>query len=197
MSHQSPSIPTAQSSSCAMVKPLTFKGEKRPKKRKHIDSDHIEAKFPAYERAPATGASSAEALANDAPTDTASHAKDLSRHTDADYAGNNEDGEGGDDSWVNADVPTDISGPILLVLPTEPVTALASDANGSVFASQIENMVEGDARTAEPHEVRQVWVATKIVGTEMWNLKGHHGKYVFQTLLSPSFRQVLRYISRI
>ena len=81
-----------------------------------------------------------------------------------------------DDSWVNVDAPTDVSGPILIVLPSDPVTSLACDANGKVFTSEIENIVEGDASTAEPHDVRQVWVANRVAGTEGFSLKGHHGR---------------------
>ncbi|EUC47761.1 hypothetical protein COCMIDRAFT_24322 [Bipolaris oryzae ATCC 44560] len=83
-----------------------------------------------------------------------------------------------DDSWVSADAPSDISGPVLIVLPTDKPTCLACDANGKVFASDLENIVEGDAATAEPHDVRQVFVATRVAGTEQLSLKGHHGRYL-------------------
>ena len=82
-----------------------------------------------------------------------------------------------DDSWVSADAPSDISGPIVIVLPTDKPTCLACDANGKVFASELENIVEGDAATAEPHDVRQVFVANRVAGTEQLSLKGHHGRY--------------------
>lgn len=132
-----------------MVKPLHFKGDKKPKKRKRVsevDDADIEAK---YSKSITTTASTAASTAAD-----------------------------DDDSWVTADVPTDISGPILIVLPTEPATSLASDANGKVFTSAIENFVEGDPATAEPHDVRQVWVANRVAGTESFSLKGHHGRCV-------------------
>ena len=123
-----------------MVKPLVFKGEKKPKKRKHNKlEDHT------------------------AP-DEASHAEAEKQ------------GAQGDDSWVTADVPSDLAGPIIIVLSTEPPTCIACDANGSIFASSLENMVEKDPSTAEPHDVRQVWVANKVAGTESITLKGHHGK---------------------
>lgn len=83
-----------------------------------------------------------------------------------------------DDSWVNADTPTDITGPIVIVLPTDPPTCLACDANGKVFASTLENIVDGDASTAEPHDVRQVFVANRVAGSESLSLKGHHGRSV-------------------
>ena len=81
-----------------------------------------------------------------------------------------------DDSWVSADAPTDISGPVVIVLPTDAPSCLACDANGKVFASKLENMVEGDLATAEPHDVRQVFVANRVAGTEQVSFKGHHGR---------------------
>ena len=81
-----------------------------------------------------------------------------------------------DDSWVTADAPGDITGPIIFALPTLPPTCIACDANGKVFTSEIENIVEGDLATAEPHDVRQVWVANRVAGTEHVSFKGHHGR---------------------
>ena len=85
-----------------------------------------------------------------------------------------------DDSWVSCDLPSDLTGPTLLVLPTTPPTALASDPLGNIFASPLENVVEGDPATAEPHDVRQVWIATRIAGTGegQVSFKGAHGKYL-------------------
>ena len=125
-----------------MVKPLIFKGEKKPKKRKLQETSDNAADNQALERPNA---------------ETTIHE---------------------DDSWVSAEVPSDLTGPVVLVLPSEPPTCVASDANGSVFASQVENMVEGDPSTAEPHDVRQVWVVTRIAGTSNVSFKGHHTKYL-------------------
>ena len=67
----------------------------------------------------------------------------------------------------------------MFVLSTEPATCLATDAMGKVHASQVENMVEGEPRTAEPHLVSQVWIATRVVGSEKaFTFKGHHGRYL-------------------
>ena len=85
-------------------------------------------------------------------------------------------GENDDESWVSADKEEDVSGPVVLVLATKPVTCLACDANGKVFASEIENMVEDAPSTAEPHDVRQVWIANRVAGTTSFSFKGHHGK---------------------
>jgi protein FRG1 len=132
-----------------MVKPLSFKGDKKPKKRKRTDA----AEGPAQ---------------NDNPE----------RQVKAPKPEEVDEDTGEDDSWVSADAVSDISGPVMFVLPSEPPTALACDAAGKVFALPIENIVDGNPVTAEPHDVRQVWVVHRISGTEHFRVKGHHGKYV-------------------
>ncbi|KAL2142730.1 hypothetical protein VTI28DRAFT_818 [Corynascus sepedonium] len=134
-----------------MVKPLTFKGDKKPKKRKRTDAGE--------------GAAKTE-------DDITERQLKAAKQDDADADAPE------DDSWVSADVVSDISGPIMIVLPSEPPAALACDATGKVFALPIENIVDGNPLSAEPHDVRQVWVANRIVGTEHYRLKGHHGKYL-------------------
>ena len=128
-----------------MVKPLTFKGDKKLKKRK--------APYPD----------------TDARRDGSSKAL---------IAQETAEGNGEDDSWVTAEVPTDIIGPILFLLPLSVPTCIACDANGKVFASEIQNIVEEELATAEPHDVRQVWIANRIAGTGEISFKGHHGRYV-------------------
>ncbi|XP_750210.2 uncharacterized protein AFUA_1G04610 [Aspergillus fumigatus Af293] len=140
-----------------MVKPLTFKGDK-PKKRKHREIAATESKF---------GADSGTTART--PAEESQHLEDSAE----------------DQSWVSADTPSDIAGPVVLVLPSDPPTCIASDANGKVFASELENLIEGDAATAEPHDVRQVWVATRVAGTESLSFKGHHGKYAFLSTTIP------------
>lgn len=141
-----------------MVKPLTFKGDK-PKKRKHTStSTSTDPSHPAKKQSTSTS------------TPTANEAEDPSTHDEHTLS---------DQSWVSADTSSDISGPILLILRTTPPTCLATDAHGTVFASALENMIEGDPRTAEPHDVRQVWIASKIAGIEGWSLKGSNGRYAY------------------
>ncbi|WPH03193.1 Hypothetical protein R9X50_00606900 [Acrodontium crateriforme] len=84
------------------------------------------------------------------------------------------------DAWVSAETVDDISGPVLLVLPaTQPYTSISTDQLGSVFAQKVENMVEGDAGSAEPHDVRQVWVATRVVGSlDAFTFKGSNARYL-------------------
>ncbi|EFE35215.1 uncharacterized protein ARB_06172 [Trichophyton benhamiae CBS 112371] len=126
-----------------MVKPLSFKGDKKTKKRKRQPDDN-------------------EGSATTEPYKTS--AADIEAPAD-------DDGQ----NWVSADIPAEIAGPVLLVLPSTPPSCIACDVNGKVFASELENIVEGNPGTAEPHDVRQVWVATKVVGSEGISFKGHHG----------------------
>lgn len=84
-----------------------------------------------------------------------------------------------DENWVSVDNVSDLAGPVMLVFSSEPVMALACDQLGTVFASKVENMVEGIASSAEPHDVRQVFVATRVVGSESdVVLKGCNGRWV-------------------
>lgn len=140
-----------------MVKPLTFKGDKKPKKRKreHRDDGVAEAGDSGNNQQVVSSSSKAVGVAVTAA---------------------DEDNVENDDSWVSADAVGDVSGPVMFVLPTEPLTALACDANGKVFTLPIENVVDGNAATAEPHDVRMVWVANKIAGTENHRFKGSAGK---------------------
>jgi len=142
-----------------MVKPLTFKGDKKPKKRKREHRDD--------------GAAEADDSGNQVATTGGSSSKGS---TKAARAAADEDNVENDDSWVSADAVDDVSGPVMFVLPTEPLTALACDANGKVFTLPIENVVDANAATAEPHDVRMVWVANKIAGTENHRFKGSAGK---------------------
>lgn len=139
-----------------MVKPLTFKGDRKPKKRKRDPKEEDSGGAAGAEDAGGSGRRQAGKVAK----------------TEDENVENVEN----DDSWVSADVVSDVSGPIMLVLPTEPPTALACDANGKVFTLPIENIVDGNPVTAEPHDVRMVWVANKIAGTENYRFKGSQGK---------------------
>jgi protein FRG1 len=130
-----------------MVKALTFKGDKKTKKRKRVD---VAEKFGEDEGSTSRAVAKTE----------------------------KEDSSVDDDSWVTAEAVGDVVGPIVIVMPSEPPTCIACDTNGKVFASPLENVVDDNPATAEPHDVRQVWVANKVVGTETFSFKGHHGKSV-------------------
>ena len=124
-----------------MVKPLTFKGDKKPnKKRKRAAVD------------------------DDADNDAS---KPKEPNVDAT-----------DDSWVSAEAPSDISGPIIFVLPTDEPSCISCDAQGKVFTIPVENIIDANPATSEPHDVRQVWVATRVAGSESFSFKGHHGRYL-------------------
>lgn len=131
-----------------MVKPLSFKGDKKKPKKRKRNTEDIDNENPDRSK-------------SSMPSDKAINASSAAEQ---------------DQAWVSASLPTDIAGPVVLVLPSSPPTCIACDANGKVYASEVGNMIEGDARTAEPHDVRQVWVATKVAGTDGLNFKGHHGK---------------------
>lgn len=132
-----------------MVKPLQFKGDPKPKKRKRVDAS---AKL----------------------GDTVATSKDVATTVAQPSA----EAEAANDSWVSAEKAEDLVGPIIFVLPSEPPTCIACDTNGQIFASLLENIIDGDPRTAEPHDVRQVWVVSRVAGTENFSFKGHHGKYL-------------------
>lgn len=126
-----------------MVKALSFKGDKKPhKKRKRAQDENNEED---------ASSKQLQTVDADVPED--------------------------DENWVSADTVEDISGPVVLVLATESASCAAVDSLGKVFTSKIENMVENEPSSAEPHDVRQVWISQKIVGSEnSFTFKGHHGR---------------------
>ncbi|GAB1744724.1 hypothetical protein NU219Hw_g2398t1 [Hortaea werneckii] len=150
-----------------MVKPLAFKGEK-PKKRKRTTKDEA-------------GDGKEDGPPNPKTVATTASATIQQQHEQADDAAE-------DENWVSAEHLSDIAGPIMFVLPTSTrpsspthgaPTSLSVDQLGKVFAQKIENLVEGLPDSAEPHDVRQVWIATRVVGSEGdFTFKGHHGRFL-------------------
>ncbi|KAL6852008.1 FRG1-like family domain-containing protein [Trichoderma novae-zelandiae] len=143
-----------------MVKPLTFKGDKKPKKRKRAAADR------------------AAAADDDNSGEEAGESSRQQKRLARGDGGNDGEDLANDDSWVSADAVADVVGPVMIVLPTDKPSALACDAGGKVFALPIENIVDGNPASAEPHDVRQVWVANRVAGTEHFRFKGHHGRYL-------------------
>ncbi|KAL7802148.1 FRG1-like family domain-containing protein [Trichoderma aethiopicum] len=139
-----------------MVKPLTFKGDKKSKKRKRAAADR----------------------ADDEEAGESSRQQKKLVRSDGGGGGHDDEDQANDDSWVSADTVADVVGPVMIVLPTDKPSALACDAGGKVFALPIENIVDGNPASAEPHDVRQVWVANRVAGTEHFRFKGHHGRYL-------------------
>lgn len=132
-----------------MPKALTFKGDKPKPKKRKRTQDQKDA------------------TTQDASSNQVAPSGDLAAEAEH------------DENWVSVDAVSDLAGPVMLVFPSEPVMALACDQLGAVFASKVENMVEGVASSAEPHDVRQVFVATRVVGSETdVVLKGCNGRYV-------------------
>lgn len=128
-----------------MVKPLSFKGDKKLKKRKRGD-DGDENGTEALSKANAT------ASAQD---------------------------QDDDDSWVNCDDVSELAGPVIFVLNSTPPSCIACDSfQGKVFRLDVENVVEGNRKSAEPHSVQMVWVPSKVAGTPHFSFKGHHGKFL-------------------
>lgn len=134
-----------------MVKPLTFKGDKKPKKRKR-------------DKQPGAAGGGGD-------DDDGARARQLQK-----LGGDDDDAANQDDSWVSAEAVAEVVGPVVIVLPTDVPSALACDAAGAVFAMPLENIVDGNPASAEPHDVRQVWVANRVSGTESFRFKGHHGR---------------------
>lgn len=135
-----------------MVKALTFKGDPKKKKRKRVDPSE---KFGPGETTTTSDPASAKQLSTI-----------------------NDEADAEDTSWVSADTPLDLNGPIIFVLPSNTPSALSCDSHGSVFALELENLIDGNPATAEPHDVRQVWVVSRVAGTENFSFKGHHGKWL-------------------
>lgn len=102
----------------------------------------------------------------------------FSHESNPDSALTHKDTVADDNSWVDADVVHDIVGPVIFVLSTTVPSCLACDATGKVFASPVENIIDGNPATAEPHDVRQVWIALRVAGREHLNFKSHHGHYL-------------------
>lgn len=127
-----------------MVKALSFKGDKKPSKKR--------------KRATNTEDDDAPATSKQLTSDVVAEAEE-------------------DENWVSADAVSDLAGPVMLVMSSEPVMSIACDQLGKVFPLKVENMVEGVSSSAEPHDVRQVWVVTRVVGSESEVvLKGCNGR---------------------
>ena len=90
------------------------------------------------------------------------------------------DGNDEDQGWVNAESLDDIStGPLFITFASSPPVAVASDSLGKVYASVLKLPDEdGDLEKAEPDDVRQVWIATRLTGSSKICLKTATGKFL-------------------
>ncbi|KAF3925332.1 hypothetical protein ABW20_dc0108944 [Dactylellina cionopaga] len=155
-----------------MIKPLHFKGDKKPiKKRKRAEADdESTAKSISTSTAEKFGSSAGASSSSTAlvPTEKEKEKKVKVVNEDLDA----------DDGWVNSDAVDDIRGPVIFTFASTPPTCLACDATGKIFASPLRDIDGDDLTTAEPHDVRQVWTATRIAASTRFAFKGHHGKYL-------------------
>ena len=106
--------------------------------------------------------------------------KKRKRADDEGKQGTSAEGDNADDGWVNAESLDDIStGPLFIAFASSPPIAVASEALGRVYAAPIklpnEDYGLGDA---EPDDVRQVWIATRLVDSAKISLKTPTGKFL-------------------
>jgi protein FRG1 len=106
--------------------------------------------------------------------------KKRKRTDDEDKQGTSNHADDGDDGWVNASSLDDIStGPLFITFASSPPIAVASDALGRVHAAPIKVLDEDyDLENAEPDDVRQVWIATRLVDSAKISLKTPTGKFL-------------------
>ena len=78
-----------------------------------------------------------------------------------------------EDAWTSPSRPSDLNGPILIVLPSTSLLdpsaqshlSLACDPNGSIHPSPLHNTIESDPTTAEPDSIQQVWQCHRLPGS--------------------------------
>jgi protein FRG1 len=81
------------------------------------------------------------------------------------------------DGWVAAESLDDIStGPLFITFASSPPIALASDPLGKIYASHLTLDEHDETANAGPDDVRQVWIATRVVGSDKISLKTATGK---------------------
>ncbi|KAJ6264557.1 hypothetical protein Dda_0704 [Drechslerella dactyloides] len=163
------------------VKPLQFKGDKKPlksTKRKRAEDDE-RANTTIAATAASLSASTAEKFGASTSTSSGGKegevSKDKGKEKERRVVSEDVDA---DDGWVNSDSLDDIRGPVIFAFASSPPTCLACDANGKVFASVLRDVDGEDLATAEPHDVRQVWTPTRVPSSTKFAFKGHHGRYL-------------------
>jgi protein FRG1 len=84
-----------------------------------------------------------------------------------------------DEGWVDAESLDDIStGPLFITFASSPPIAVASDPIGKIYASVLKVSDEADLGNAEPNDVRQVWIATRLTESSKISLKTPNGKFL-------------------
>ena len=108
------------------------------------------------------------------------HKKRKRPDTDVGAQGSSRDGGDDSDGWVNADSLDDIStGPLFIAFSSSPPIALTHNASGAVSASVIKSVGQDAAMdSAEPDDVPQVWIATRLAQSNKISLKTPHNKFL-------------------
>jgi protein FRG1 len=104
------------------------------------------------------------------------HKKRKRNEDDAEKEGtSSQSRENEDEGWVNAESLEDIStGPLFITFTSSPPIAIASDPLGKVCAS----VLKSDDENLEPDDVRQVWIATRLVESSKISLKTPTGRFL-------------------
>lgn len=89
-------------------------------------------------------------------------------------------GDHNEEGWVDAESLEDIStGPLFITFISSPPIAVASDPLGRVHASFLKLSDEDEGtRNAEPDDVRQVWIATRLAESAKISLKTPTGRFL-------------------
>ena len=139
------------------IKPLSFKGDRKSKKRKHP-----------------SGGSTSNSLTTANPS-----------HTDPTNQSTEDDTWTSPSSTTDVSGPVLIVFPTSSSTSTsssetsQTFHSLASDPLGAVHPSPLHNLIDNTPHTAEPDSTSQVWICTKIVGTkDEISLKAAHGAYL-------------------
>ena len=109
------------------------------------------------------------------------HKKRKREEKDADMGGTASHARDNDDEgWVDAESLEDIgTGPLFITFTSSPPLAVAADPLGKVYASVLKiTDQDGHVGNAEPDDVRQVWVATRLAESTKISLKTPTGKFL-------------------
>lgn len=102
--------------------------------------------------------------------------KSSTTSTTAEQSGTVDDEEG----WLDADCLEDITGPTIVLFNYETPVSLCADSRGSVFTLPLDP-VPSSLSDAEPHDVRQVFIASSLAGRPAGSISlknGVTGRYV-------------------
>lgn len=83
-------------------------------------------------------------------------------------------------AWVKPDVPIQVLGPTFIVHPSSPhkVCIAFDGARQRITVSSLPDADEDEGGELRPKEVSQVWVTTRVAGSETINLRTADGKFM-------------------